>query len=104
DNPMPGRSSARFSPTQARGLDSLLRREILSPVGMLPGLGSQRGTLIRELPVHARDFLLGLGHCLRRPGDLLPQRLALRLGLLGSLEPIGAGGVTVHQTEKSTLP
>jgi hypothetical protein len=101
---MPGRSSARFSPTQARGLGSLLRREILSPVGMLPGLGSQRATLISELPVHTRDFLLGLGHCLRRPGDLLPQRLALRLRLLGSLEPIGAVGVTVRHDRTGTLP
>jgi hypothetical protein len=103
-NPMRGRSSAGFSPTQARGLGSLLRREILSPVGMLPGLGSQRATLISELPVHTRDFLLGLGHCLRRPGDLLPQRLALRLRLLGSLEPIGAVGVTVRHDRTDTPP
>jgi hypothetical protein len=62
------------------------------------------GPLISELPVHARDFLLGLGHCLRCPGDLLPQRLALRLRLLGSLEPIGAVGVTVRHDRTGTLP
>src|SRR5215218_6190264 len=101
---MLGRSSARFSPTQARGLGSLLRRDILSPVGMLPGLGSQWATLISKLPVHARDFLLGLSHCLRRPGDLLPQRLGLRLRLLGSLEHIGAVGVTVRHDRTGTLP
>src|SRR5215211_3722131 len=71
---------------------------------MLPGLGSQWAILISELPVHARDFLLGLGHCLRRPSDLLPQRLALRLRLLGSLEPIGAVGVTVRHDRTDTLP
>jgi hypothetical protein len=89
------RSSARFSPAQALGLGSLLRRYLLSPVGMLPGLPSQWATLISELPVHARDFLLGLGHCLRRPGDLLPQRPGLRLRLLGPLEHIGVVGVRV---------
>src|SRR5215211_1097735 len=71
---------------------------------MLPGLRSQWATLISELPVHARDFLLGLGHRLRRPGDLLPQRLGLRLRLLGSLEPIGAVGVTVRHDRTDTLP
>src|SRR4030095_10694725 len=52
---------AAFSPAQARGLGSLLRHDILSPVGMLPGLGSPWATLISELPVHACDLLLGLG-------------------------------------------
>jgi hypothetical protein len=33
---------------------------------VLSGLGSQWATLISELPVHARDFLLGLGDRLRR--------------------------------------
>jgi Pentapeptide repeats (8 copies) len=102
DNPMPGRSSARFNPAQARGLGSLLRHDILSPVGMLPGLGSPWATLIRELPVHARDLLLGLGHCLRRPGNPLPQRLALRLRLLGSLEHIGAVDVRVRHDRTGT--
>jgi hypothetical protein len=102
DNSMPGRSLAAFSPAQARGLGSLLRHDILSPVGMLPGLGSPWATLISELPVHACDLLLGLGHCLRRPDDLLPQSLALRLRLLGSLEDIGAVGVTVRHDRTGT--
>jgi hypothetical protein len=79
------RSSARFSLAQALGLGSLLRREILSPVGMLPGLRSQWAILISELPVHARDVLLGLGDCLRHRGDLLARPCSV-LRLLGSLE------------------
>ena len=105
DSLMPGRSSAGFSPAQARGLGPLLRRAILSPVGMLPGLGSQWATLISELPVHPRDFLLGLGNRLRSSGDLLPQRLALRLRLLGSLEHIGAvGGRVIHDGTDTPQP
>jgi hypothetical protein len=104
DSLMPGRSSAGFSPAQARGLGPLLHRDILSPVGMLPGLRSQWATLISELPVHPRDFLLGLGNRLRSSGDLLPQRLALRLRLLGSLEHIRAVGGRVIHDGTDTLP
>ena len=90
DGRTPGPSSAGFSPAPALGLGSLLYRDLLSPGGLLPGLRCLWATLIRELPVHARDLLLGLGNSLRSTGDLLPQRFALRLGLLGSLEHIGA--------------
>ena len=99
DNPMlndPQPGPAR----RALGLGSLLRREILSPVGMLPGLRSQWATLISELPVHARDVLLGSATASADSGDLLAQRLALLLRLLGSLQGIGAVGIRVGHLDR----
>jgi hypothetical protein len=56
---------------------------------MLPGLGGQRPTLLGDALVHSRDVQLDLGNCLGQLGDLLPERVALRLRLLGAQE----GGV-----------
>jgi hypothetical protein len=103
-SPVGGRSSAGVSPAQALGLGSLLRRHLRSPVGMLPGLGRQWATLSCQPPVHARNVLLGRGNRLRRSSHLLPQRLALRLRLLGSLEQIGTVGVRVGHNGTSILP
>jgi hypothetical protein len=85
-------NSVRVSLAQALGLGPLLRRHLLSPVGMLPGLCRQWATCIGEPPVHLGAVLLGLGNRLRRFGDLLPQRSAPRLRLLGSLHRIGLLG------------
>src|SRR5215211_5325989 len=68
---------------------------------MLPGRCRQSATLSCQSPVHARNVLLGPGHRLRRSGYLLPQGLALRLRLLGSLEQIGTVGVRVGHNRTS---
>jgi hypothetical protein len=59
---------------------------------VLAGLCGQRATLKGQPPVQARIFL-GLDNRLGHVGDLLPERLALNLRLLGPLEQIGAVGV-----------
>lgn len=89
------RSSAGLSPAQALRLGILLRRELPSPVGVLPGLLSQRPTLISEVLMHSRDVLLDLGDRLSHHGDPRPERLALRPCVLGSLERSRATGVRI---------
>jgi hypothetical protein len=49
---------------------------------MLPGLLSQRPTLLSEVLVHAGDILLHLGDRVCHLANLLPERLALRPQLL----------------------
>jgi hypothetical protein len=70
---------------------------------MLPGRCRQSPTLSCQSPVYARNVLLGHGHRLRRSGYLLPQGLALRLRLLGSLEQIGTVGVRVGH-KRTSIP
>jgi hypothetical protein len=48
---------------------------------MLPGLGRQRPTLLSDALVHSRDVQLDLGNRLGQLGDLLLERIALRLRL-----------------------
>ena len=64
----------------------LLRRELPGPFGMLPGLGRQRPTLRSDALVHSRDVQLDLGNRLGQLGDLLLERIALRLRLLSAQE------------------
>jgi hypothetical protein len=98
------RSSAGLSPAQALRLGMLLRRELPSPVGVLPSLLSQRPTLISEVLMHSRDVLLDLGDRLSHPGDPRPERLALRPCVLGSLERSRAAGVRIgHDGDRVPL-
>ena len=59
-------------------------RELPGPLGMLPGLGSQRPALLGDGLVHSRDIEFGLGNRLGQFGDLPPECLTLRPGLLGA--------------------
>jgi hypothetical protein len=51
---------------------------------MLPGLGRQRPTLLSDALVQSRDVQLDLGNRLGQLGDLLLDRRALCLRLLGA--------------------
>jgi hypothetical protein len=53
---------ARPHPAQALRLGMLPGRELPGQLGMLPGLGSQRPTLLGDALVHARDVQLDLGN------------------------------------------
>ena len=59
-------------------------RELPGPLGMLPGLGSQRPALLGDGLVHSRDIEFDLGNRLGQLGDLPLERLTLRAGLLGA--------------------
>jgi hypothetical protein len=64
----------------------LPRRELPGPLGMLPGLGSERPTLLGDAFVHSRDLQLDLDSRLGQLGDLLPERVALHLRPLDAQE------------------
>ena len=71
---------------------------------MLPGLRSQRPTLLSEVLVHAGDIPLDLGDRLCHLGNPLPERLALRPQLLGSREQLRPAGVRIsHHGDRHTL-
>lgn len=55
---------------------------------MLPGLGSERPTLLGDAFVHSRDLQLDLDSRLGQLGDLLPERVALHLRPLDAQEQV----------------
>ena len=58
--------------------------ELPGPLGMLPGLGSQRPALVSDVLVHSRDIEFDPGNRLGQLGDLPLECLTVRAGLLGA--------------------
>ena len=88
-------ASVRRNPAQAHRLGMLPRRELPGPLSMLSGLGSQRPTLHSDALLHPCNVQLHLGNSLSQLGHLLPERLALRPGLLNAREQVRPAGVRI---------
>jgi len=71
---------------------------------MLAGLGGQRPPLLGEVLVHSGDVQHDLGNRLGQLGDLLPERAAVRLRLLGTREQVRPAGVRVGHRRNSGTP